>query len=69
MGCLPSWNVSLSCEWEGVSCDRWTHHVVAVDLLNCNLSGAFCLGELFELMDLESMNCRSNNFIGQRIPP
>lgn len=42
LGRLGSWNASLSCcEWEGVSCDKRTGQVVAVDLHNCNLSGAF----------------------------
>lgn len=70
VGCLASWNVSLSCcEWEGVSCDRRTHHVVEVDLRKFNLSGAFHPRELFEVRDLECLNVSSNNFIGQRIPP
>jgi hypothetical protein len=69
LGRLASWNVSLSCcEWEGVSCDRRTGHVVGVDLHNCNLSGAFRPEQLFQLRDLESLNVSSNNFAGQRIP-
>jgi Leucine-rich repeat (LRR) protein len=68
-GCLVSWNVSFSCyQWKGVSWDRRTGHIVAVDLHNCNLSGAFHPEQLFELRDLESLNVSSNNFTGQRIP-
>ena len=66
---LASWNASLSCcQWEGVSCDSRTGHVVAVDLHNCGLSGAFRPEELFVLRDLVSLNVSSNNFTGQRIP-
>jgi len=68
-GRLVSWSVSVSCcEWEGVSCDRLTGRVSAVDLHNCSLSGDFRPAVMIELRALENLDVSFNNFTGTSIP-
>ena len=69
-GRLASWNVSLSCcHWEGVSCDRRTGSVVAVDLHDQRLISAVLRpAVLFELRALEYLDVSSSNFSGLSIP-
>ena len=67
---LASWNVSLSscCQWEGVSCDSQTGHIVALDLPNCNLSGVLRPAALLSLTALERLDVSFNNFSSLPIP-
>lgn len=69
VGCLVSWNVSVSCcDWKGIYCYRQTGSVVAVDLHSCNLSGDFRPEILIELMALEYLDVSFNKFTGLSIP-
>ncbi|KAL2316974.1 hypothetical protein Fmac_030850 [Flemingia macrophylla] len=65
-----SWkNGSDCCEWEGVTCDTISGHVIALDLSCSNLQGHLHPNTtLFSLTHLQQLNLAYNDFSGSSIP-
>lgn len=57
-----SWNASLDCcNWDGVTCDNATGHVIGLDLSCSGLSGTFpSNSSLFSLSHLQNLNIAGN---------
>ncbi|KAL8504128.1 hypothetical protein ACS0TY_022746 [Phlomoides rotata] len=65
-----NWNSSMDCcEWDGVTCDDFTGHVIFLDL-NQRLRGNLkSNSSLFQLTHLRSLGLASNDFSGSTLPP
>ncbi|KAL8504135.1 hypothetical protein ACS0TY_022752 [Phlomoides rotata] len=65
------WNSSRDCcEWDGVTCDDFTGHVIGLDLSDQHLIGNLkSNSSLFHLTHLRSLNLARNNFSGSTLPP
>uniref|UniRef100_A0A803MWG9 Leucine-rich repeat-containing N-terminal plant-type domain-containing protein n=1 Tax=Chenopodium quinoa TaxID=63459 RepID=A0A803MWG9_CHEQI len=66
-----SWNNSIDCcQWDGITCDPLTSHVIGLDLGCSQLSGSLDSNStLFQLHHLESLSLNDNDFNGSSIPP
>ncbi|XP_021771424.1 receptor like protein 30-like [Chenopodium quinoa] len=66
-----SWNNSIDCcQWDGITCDPLTSHVIGLDLSCSQLSGSLDSNStLFQLHHLESLSLDNNNFSASSIPP
>ncbi|PSR84536.1 Receptor-like protein [Actinidia chinensis var. chinensis] len=66
-----SWNESATdcCQWDGVTCDELTGHVIGLDLSCGHLYGTFdANSSLFRLSHLQRLNLAYNHFNYSRIP-
>ncbi|GKV44618.1 hypothetical protein SLEP1_g51781, partial [Rubroshorea leprosula] len=67
---IESWKEGIDCcSWDGVSCDKVTGHVIALDLSCSFLYGTFPSNStLFFLRNLQSLNLALNDFRLSKIP-
>ncbi|XP_009787165.1 receptor-like protein 9DC3 [Nicotiana sylvestris] len=66
-----SWNRSSMdcCRWDGVTCDRFTGHVIGLDLSCSKLEGTIHPNSsLFQLRHLQTLDLSLNNFSLSHIP-
>ncbi|XP_058182680.1 receptor-like protein 6 [Rhododendron vialii] len=66
-----SWdgNATDCCDWDGVTCDGLTGHVVGLDLSCSQLNGTLhSNSSLFQLSHLQRLNLAHNDFINSSIP-
>ncbi|XP_078169637.1 uncharacterized protein LOC144564020 [Carex rostrata] len=66
---LTSWQPGTDCchGWEGVSCDKATGHVTALDISNLNIEGNLSAA-IFNLTSLQHLNLAYNDFSQNVIP-
>ncbi|XP_031257122.1 receptor-like protein 6 [Pistacia vera] len=66
-----SWKEGIDCcNWDGVTCDRFTGHVIGLDLSSCGLIGPINdSSSLFHLHHLQKLNLAYNNFVPSNISP
>ncbi|XP_078167900.1 uncharacterized protein LOC144562582 [Carex rostrata] len=66
---LTSWQPGTDCcqGWEGVSCDKATGHVTALDISDRNIQGNLSAA-IFNLTSLQHLNLAYNNFSQNQIP-
>ncbi|XP_078149677.1 receptor-like protein 6 [Carex rostrata] len=65
---LHSWNASTDCcIWDGITCDKQTGMVTALNLTNRSISGVLNPA-LFNLSSLRYLNLADNNFVNTPLP-
>ncbi|XP_031248859.1 receptor-like protein 53 [Pistacia vera] len=66
---LKSWNKSSDCcSWDGITCDRFTGHVIGLNLGSSGLVGSIhSNSSLFLLHHLQKLNLACNDFSGSKI--
>ncbi|XP_078169626.1 uncharacterized protein LOC144564014 [Carex rostrata] len=66
---LTSWQPGTDCchGWEGVSCDKATGHVTALDISNRNIEGNLNAA-IFNLTSVQHLNLAYNDFSQNQIP-
>ncbi|XP_078178064.1 receptor-like protein 7 [Carex rostrata] len=66
---LTSWQPGTDCclGWEGVSCDKATGHVTALDISNRSIQGNLSAA-IFNLTSLQHLNLAKNDFSQNQIP-
>ncbi|XP_076957757.1 receptor-like protein Cf-9 [Bidens hawaiensis] len=68
---MSNWNLTTDCcDWNGVTCDRYTGDVIGLDLSCGMLQGTIHPNTtLFHLPRLERLNIAYNSFIDSQLPP
>ncbi|KAL5978304.1 hypothetical protein ACLOJK_029421 [Asimina triloba] len=70
---LPSWRDDASsdddcCQWEGITCDDVSAHVIGLDVTNRSISASLNSSALSSLRSLRFLNLSSNDFRDSIIP-
>ncbi|KAL5978307.1 hypothetical protein ACLOJK_029424 [Asimina triloba] len=70
---LPSWRDDASssddcCQWEGITCDDVSAHVIGLDVTNRSISASLNSSALSSLRNLRFLNLSSNDFRASIIP-
>ncbi|KAL5978298.1 hypothetical protein ACLOJK_029415 [Asimina triloba] len=70
---LPSWRDDASddddcCQWEGITCDDVSAHVIGLDVTNRSISASLNSSALSSLRSLRFLNLSYNNFHDSIIP-